>query len=1046
MALRGPMLQSVTGLPGSVRTEPRRDPSPEATPMARLSLDLIGSWVPDTWRLRQPRSFQVTLVLLILPLILASGALRSLIFADHAKRLFTRANDQLLEALAGELAASLTLALNPALTKAQLDRLASLTPAGDIGAAIGQISALVATLEQAPNLSALFIANGRGELLLVSRDSAARSGQARVPGASWMVASLRQHDGQLQAREWLLGSDQRPLAAPPLKPVLPPGFDPRLRPWYQLARREGRLVMAPVSRLASGGRPGLTLSQPLAQGKGVVGAAIDAGNLAAVLAHHRLPAAAELAIVNRQGVVLATSPNLTRPGRDSQGPIQLGQVANPALAQLAADLPREARQGFHAGHFAGQNWFQKVVPLPIPLTNQSLYLAVAVAEADLMAEARQQRWQLFSATFALVVVTIWLLFKLAGRLSRDLKRLAEEATAMRSFQFDSGPRLRSLVREVDDLSLTLDGMGRTIGHFLKISASLGAEQDVDTLLARLLKESIGASAASAGALYLAPGPTLVQNPAKEQRPSAGEDDGNADRGGGSASSQEAGEAGLFGAALAMVGDQPIDPQVLTPLTEAELASMLHAQRCDRLVGALGPGAQACMPLPLHQRDGSMLGALVLWFDGLPDANQIAFSRALSGSAAVALETRQLIAEQKRLFEAFIQVIADAIDAKSPYTGGHCARVPEIAKLLAAAACGAEEGPFARYELNADQWEALHVAAWLHDCGKVTTPDHVVDKATKLETVQDRIHEIRMRFELLKSEAETEHWRRIASGADPEESQHTLDASWLGLDDDFAFVAACNLGGERMAPERIARLRAIASRTWRRSLDDRLGVGPEELRRRERQPAPALPVREALLADRPDQLIERPERDRIAADNPWGFQMEVPESLYNLGELHNLTVERGTLSPEDRFKINEHMVQTIRMLSALPFPRHLAAVPEIAGAHHETLDGRGYPRRLHGDQMGVLARVMAIADIFEALTAADRPYKRGLKLSEALAIMARMVQDQHIDGDLFDLFLGSEVYLSYAHRHMDPAQIDAVDREALLAIALGSAAGAGSLTP
>ena len=464
------------------------------------------------------------------------------------------------------------------------------------------------------------------------------------------------------------------------------------------------------------------------------------------------------------------------------------------------------------------------------------------------------------------------------------------------------------------------------------------------------------------------------------------------------------------------------------------------------MGALGPEARACIPLPLRQRDGSVLGVLVLWFQSEPDTNQIAFSKALSGNAEVALQTRQLIEDQKQLFEAFIQVIADAIDAKSPYTGGHCARVPEIAKLLAAAACGAKEGPFAQYQLNADQWEALHVAAWLHDCGKVTTPDHVVDKATKLETVHDRIHEIRMRFELLKSEAETAHWRRIASGADPETSQQSLDASWSRLDDDFAFVAACNLGGERMAPERIGRLRAIASRTWSRSLDDRLGVGPEELRRRQRQPAPALPVREPLLADRADHLIERPERDRIAPDNPWGFAMEVLDYLYNLGELHNLTVERGTLSPEDRFKINEHMVQTIRMLSALPFPRHLAAVPEIAGAHHETLDGRGYPRRLHGDQMGVLARVMAIADIFEALTAADRPYKRGLKLSEALAIMARMVQDQHIDGDLFDLFLSSEVYLGYAQRHMDPAQIDAVDREALLASARGSATGAGSLTP
>ena len=1001
--------------------------------MARLSLDFMGPWVPGAWALRRPRSFQTTLVLLILPLILGSGFLRSLIHADFAKRLITRSNDQLLAAMAGELAATLTLALNPALTKAQLNRLASLAPNGDIQAATGQLPALIATLEQAPNLSALFVANDRGELLLVSRSSAVAPNQVMPAGAAWTVVSLSQQAGRPQARQWLLGRDQRPLAAPQLKPLLPAGFDPRLRPWYQLARHGGQLVLAPVSRLALGGRLGLTLSQPIAQGQAVVGAAIDPGNLAAALARHRLPAATELAIVDRQGLLLVTSPNLSSAALASQGVAKLSQLANPALAQLAADLPKEVGQGFHQGRFGGQNWYQKVVPLPTPLANQSLYLAVAVPEAELMADARQQRWQIFLATFLLVVVTIWLLVMLAGRLARDLKRLAQEATAMRNFQFGTGPRLHSLVREVDDLSLTLDDMDRTIGHFLKISASLGAEQDVDALLARLLTESIGASAASAGALYLAPAPTLSQNQNKQPIPSASQPDGHGH------GHDQRDSAGLFKATLAMVGAKPTDPQALPPLTEAELASMLHVQRCDRLVGALGPGAQACMPLPLHQRDGSMLGALVLWFDERPDANQIAFSRALSGSAAVALETRQLIAEQKRLFEAFIQVIADAIDAKSAYTGGHCARVPEIAKLLAAAACESEEGPFASYQLNADQWEALHVAAWLHDCGKVTTPDHVVDKATKLETVQDRIHEIRMRFELLKSEAETEHWRRIASGAEPEASQQTLQASWRNLDDDFAFVAACNLGGERMAPERIERLQAIATRTWRRSLDDRLGVGPEELRRRQRQPAPALPVREPLLADRPDQLIERPERDRIPADNPWGFQMEVPMYLYNRGELHNLTVERGTLSPEDRFKINEHMVQTIRMLLALPFPRHLAAVPEIAGAHHETLDGRGYPRRLRGEQMGVLARVMAIADIFEALTAADRPYKRGLKLSEALAIMARMVQERHIDADLFDLFLTSEVYLSYAQHQMDPAQVDGVDQEALLAIAHAAAA-------
>ena len=146
---------------------------------------------------------------------------------------------------------------------------------------------------------------------------------------------------------------------------------------------------------------------------------------------------------------------------------------------------------------------------------------------------------------------------------------------------------------------------------------------------------------------------------------------------------------------------------------------------------------------------------------------LAFVENLSGVAAIAIETRRLIAEQKALLEAFIQLIAAAIDAKSPYTGGHCQRVPELTKLLAQAACDAREGPFRDFALDADEWEAVHIASWLHDCGKVTTPEYVVDKATKLETICDRIHEIRMRFEVLKRDAEIAYWKGRAEGGDPE---------------------------------------------------------------------------------------------------------------------------------------------------------------------------------------------------------------------------------------------------------------------------------------
>jgi hypothetical protein len=230
----------------------------------------------------------------------------------------------------------------------------------------------------------------------------------------------------------------------------------------------------------------------------------------------------------------------------------------------------------------------------------------------------------------------------------------------------------------------------------------------------------------------------------------------------------------------------------------------------------------------------------------------------------------------------------------------------------------------------------------------------------------------------------------------------------------------------MAPEKITRLKTIAQRTWMRTLDDRIGISHEEKARKERAPAPVLPAAEPLLADKTEHVFERRPEDCVPEDNKWGFRMTVPERLYDRGELHNLSVVRGTLSDEERYKINEHMVQTVKMLTGLPFPKHLRNVPELAIAHHEKMDGTGYPKRLKKEEMSPVARMMAIADIFEALTAADRPYKKGKTLSEAIKIMSFMKKDQHIDPDLFDLFLRSGIYREYAERYMNPEQIDVVD--------------------
>jgi HD-GYP domain-containing protein (c-di-GMP phosphodiesterase class II) len=401
-------------------------------------------------------------------------------------------------------------------------------------------------------------------------------------------------------------------------------------------------------------------------------------------------------------------------------------------------------------------------------------------------------------------------------------------------------------------------------------------------------------------------------------------------------------------------------------------------------------------------------------------------KTIAATAAVAVDTQRLIKEQKVLLEAFIQLIAGAIDAKSPYTGGHCQRVPELTKMLAHAAEQQNSGPFADFSLNEDQWEALHIAAWLHDCGKITTPEYVVDKATKLETIYDRIHEVRMRFEVLKRDAEIRYWQDVAAHGASTERQQQLKQELETLDEEFSFIASCNEGGEFMAPELVARLQQIAARTWQRTLSDRIGISHEEQLRKARTEEPVLPTTESLLADKAEHILTRAERDKLPADNQWQFKVDVPEHLYNRGELYNLAVARGTLSNEERYKINEHIIQTIIMLEKLPFPRHLTAVPEIAGGHHEKMNGTGYPKRLTQQQMSLPARMMAIADIFEALTAVDRPYKKGKTLSEAIKIMGFMLKDQHIDPDLFALFLSKGLHLEYAKRFMRPEQIDEVD--------------------
>jgi len=440
-----------------------------------------------------------------------------------------------------------------------------------------------------------------------------------------------------------------------------------------------------------------------------------------------------------------------------------------------------------------------------------------------------------------------------------------------------------------------------------------------------------------------------------------------------------------------------------------------------------------LTVPLAPRNGQVIGVLQ-FFNALdPETGAVIpfpediveLVEALAAQSAIALDNLQLIEGQKATTESIIRVLASAIDTKSPHTGHHCVRVPELAVMLAEAACRQNHGPLANFNFESeDQWLEFRVGAWLHDCGKVTTPEYVIEKATKLDMLFNRIHEIRMRFEVLLRDADIRRLETLLDGGNDLETHQRFEREKAELMADFAFIADCNMGRESMHPSDCERIKSIAEKTWLRYFDDTLGLSQQDTLRLQAEDKPALPVTERLLADKPKHIVPRPPNQ--VPDPALGIKMTIPDNMFNYGEIYNLSIQKGTLTAEERYKINEHIIETINLLEKIPFPDFLQRVPEYATTHHETLDGRGYPRKLTERELSIPARIMAVADIFEAITASDRPYKRPYKLSESIKILCNMKKNRHIDPDVFELFLTSGVYKEFAVKYLLPEQIDEVD--------------------
>ena len=515
----------------------------------------------------------------------------------------------------------------------------------------------------------------------------------------------------------------------------------------------------------------------------------------------------------------------------------------------------------------------------------------------------------------------------------------------------------------------------------QIGLSLSAEKDTKKLLERIVIEARALTNADAGTLY------LLNKENQELRFEIVQNDSmRVKMGGTSGVDIEMPHVPLF------INGEPnhVNVSSKVALTGASInVKDVYGTESKQFPGPRaydaisGYHTKSMLVMPLKNHENEIIGVLqLLNAKDRKTGETISFSEdyvdlvaALASQAAVALTNAQLIENLNNLFYAFIRSIATAIDEKSPYTGGHINRVVQLSMMMAEKINEDETGPFKDFRFTKEEMEELRLAAWMHDVGKVTTPENIVNKASKLETIFDRVNLIETRFALIASEMVNAHLHAKLKLL----QTNQFDLSELGLDDqllsddlrvllqDLEFIKSCNTSSQPMTEERLTRLRDIGKKEY---------------------------------------TFQNRKQPYLTED-----------------EIKNLSIRYGNLTDEERMIVENHASMTLKILSQLSFPLALSKVPEYAGGHHEKLDGSGYPLGLKEKELPLQTRILAIVDIFEALTARDRPYREPMKLSEVTKIIRFMKDDHKIDPDLFDLLIESGVYFEYALKEMDPKQID-----------------------